>query len=197
MLSNVLKCLLACSSLVLPFYAASFLHLLPDLDFRGATTSSIASLETTANQFATSVKRRFAAKMEVEPQTITSLASDPRHLPVREQFLESYFHDSVKFSRCILERGSESFICELRNFDVEGPYLAQISAEDALLGVTAELVYRFSAESYRLTSDSVIRSPWIEGLPRELDEFRMKYRDSRWIAEPPGQLIVLQTKISE
>ena len=185
---SFLKWIGACFFITLPFASALFLgssravHLVED------SSLSLSKLETRVAGIANGMKRRFAARVETGSVEKSFRASDPRHFPVRDEFLKRAFSSSGGVCRCALLIDAQPRTVEIQGLTLRGPFPTTIDKTEAFAGVQSRLRYDFGGSAHRVEQRNLQWSDWQEGLPPELEGVTLVLLGNDWRVEPSSIL---------
>lgn len=167
----------------------------------GEQTAS--KIETVVVQFATQVKRQFAARVNFlhksdEPDLGEQfLASDPGHLKERDRAIESLFSkkSGSYFTQILVE--NEKHPCQVDGLTLAGPYPQLVSEADRISGVDRKLSYHFQAKQHRVFHSKSGWQDWQPALPAGIDNIVLARQNGDWIVSHiPAQLSSLPGKKS-
>lgn len=190
---SFLKWSVGCVLLTLPFFAALLAGSGAERDIRHSAASSFSRIETRISEIAHSVQRRFAAQAYPSPAASTFRASDPRHLAVRDRFLAEHFAVEQGVHRCRLRIEGTTFHCEIRGLRLEGPHPVPVDNEEAALGVSTRLSYRFEAQAHRLRGTENDPAPWQTGVPPSLSRLDLILRGGDWSVHMDASSLIPET----
>lgn len=187
-MSSFLKWIGGCAMLTLPFSSTLFFGT-PRVSESQDAMISLSRFETRVSEIATSVQRRFAASVGPKPITASFLASDSRHLPVRDQFLEAHFERQAGHYLANIIHEGDSVFCQLRGLKLRGPETIRTSNEDTAIGITNRLRYTFTANSHRMSGDGIRWGDWNSGVPSVLSTIELANQDDGWSVDAIPQLL--------
>jgi len=179
-MSSFLKWIGGCVFLTLPFSSSLFVGSVEDSDNSAATSMSLSQFETRISEIATSVQRRFAARVEPQPVGSSFSASDPRHLTVRDRFLSEHFDALHGGHLCRLRTEGDTIFCEIKGLKLKGPFPLQVAASESALGISTKLYYDYHALSFRLSNDGEAWNNWTSGVPPSLSRLELIRHGRDW-----------------
>jgi hypothetical protein len=167
---------------VLPFWVVMEIAS-PTNHFKpGSLTVPVSRVEERIGAVASATQRLFTARVSKNPIGDSFLASDPAHLEARDRYLKSVFSVHSNLHRYVDSSHRTPIQYEIKGLTLIGPRALPIDEAARVIGVNATLVYRYRAESHRITgsgSESA-NAPWKPGLPYALEGFTLVRQGWNW-----------------
>lgn len=146
----------------------------------------LSRIEARAGEFARATTRFFTAKVPSNSIGASFRASDPEHLRVRNEYLETAFelrHDHHLYTTVVEEN---EVVYEVRGLALQGPYPQAVNSISKAIGINSSLVYRYHADGFRIVREDGRFDDWKSGTPPGLEVLSLIRQGVEWRVDAPS-----------